>query len=263
MKNILFISALLWYSISYSQGGLYFSGGIGVAMGNGNLEGIQGSYESYKTITIQNYPNDPFIDNGNWENRQFKPTLLLNAGLRGDGILLNFGYQRTSFNQEKSLIRESGYGRKFTWQEVRNEVLIEVGFGTGRFYAFAGLGTNICNFKMASYQVYPDGTESINAEFQYNGLFRGQDVGLSYSLGAKYYLMDYVNIEFKYILSTDKMPGEPEEGLTLTDNSLARVPGATEYPGDYTKPFSFDNKVLVGVRRSYFQISINFELNFD
>lgn len=264
MKNFITLcfSTLVCLS-AFSQGGIYISGGLGTAYSSGNLDGISASYESYKTLMKQNLPSDPFDDNGNWKTGLIRPVLLINAGLRSESILLNFAYQRASFNQEKSLIRQSGYGRKFAWDEVRHEVLTEVGGGIDQFYAFAGFGVNFCSFTMASYQVYPDGTESINSEFTFNGLFKGEDVGLSLSLGAKYYLKDYLNIEFKYILSTDKLIGGPDEFLTINDLSFARNPATSEYPGDYTQPLSLDNNVLVGVRRNYFQLSINFELNHD
>lgn len=247
--------------LSISQEGGYISFGYGFNYGKGDLTGIQNSYSSYKEYAKIAYAGDAFEDNGNWKNNQASPTFSLTAGYQIDALLFDMSYHRSAYTQEKELIRNSGYGRSFLWKENKNEVLVNIGYRFDQLAIFGGLGSNFNKFTMASYQVYPDGTKSINNEFTFNGLFKGQDVGLSYSVAAKYYFFEFLHAELRYIYSTDKLVGGGSEFLALSDFNDGRAPLTSEFPGDYTKPLGFSNNVLVGVNRSYLLFTLCFELN--
>ena len=191
MKTILTSFLLIFSLLSFSQDGAYLSLGYGLSYGKGDLTTIQNSYTSYKDYAKQIYAGDAFEDNGNWKNYQASPSLSLTLGYQIDYLLFDMSYHRSTYSQEKELIRNSGYGRHFLWQEERNEVLVNIGYRFDNMSLIGGIGTNFTKYAMASYQVYPDGTKSINNEFNFNGLFKGEDVGLSYSVAMKYYFLDF------------------------------------------------------------------------
>lgn len=261
MKTILTTLIILLSFLSFSQTGAYLSLGYGLNYGKGDLTGIKNSYTSYKLYSKQTHTNDSFEDNGNWKEVQTSPTLSITAGYQIENLLFDMSYHRSIFSQEKELIRQSGYGRNYLWKEKRHEVLVNVGRRIGKLAFIAGLGSNFTNFTMASYQVYPDGSKSINNEYSFNGLFKGSDVGFSYSLALKYYIFDYLHAELRYIYSTDKLIGGSDEFLSIYDFTNARDPITNEFPLDYNKPLNFENSVLVGVNRSYLLFTIALELN--
>ena len=261
MKLILTSILLLSSCILLSQSGFYGSFGYGFNYGKGDLSGIQDSYTSYKVYSSQTYSADPFEDNGNWKTNQASPTLSFTIGYQMDDLLFDMSFHRSAYSQDKELIRESGYGRSFLWKEKRNEILVNVGYRFEKLAIFAGLGSNFNKFSMASYQVYPDGTKSINNEFIFNGLFKGEDVGTSYSAAIKYYIFDYLHAELRYIYSSDKLVGEKENFLSLSDFTNARAPLTGEFPADYNQPLDFNNSVLSSASRSYLIFTLCLEFN--
>lgn len=234
--------------------------GLGMSLSKGNLTKLQNSYSSYKTHIRNIFPNDPFEDNGNWKNTQFVPHFAVQAGFSGDDFYTAFAWHTASFKQELELKRQSGYGRKFVWLENRNELMIDIGYGSKKVNVFGTIGANFGNHTMASYQIYPDGTLSIGNEFTFNGLYKGFDAGMNYGLGFQYKFNKRINAEMRFYLSSDKLIGEPDEFVAYADNSFSRVPGTNQLPQDYTKPQTLDNEVLVGVRRTYLQFTLSYNI---
>lgn len=259
MKKTLFIACILCcFNVLNAQ--VFFNIGAGVSRSKADLSGLQKSYDSYKTLIKNTFPNDPFTDNGNWKDNQNSTNFMIYGGANVEGLYVGFGWNRNVFRQSKELIRNSGYGRRFDWQENRNDFLIDMGYGSEKFSIFATGGSNISKYSISSYQVYPDGSISIGSEFNNNGLFKGDDAGFLYGLGAQFRIKQRLVLELRYYAATDKFFGGPDEFLAYADNSFSRTPGTSQYPADYTQPLNLNNELLVGVKRSYLQFSVLFNI---
>lgn len=249
--------------ICKAQNGFYFSVGTGLSKTTGKLEPLQDSYDSYLVLTQNNFPNDPLNADETFSLSQWSPNWSYQFGFRGEGILFGFTYQPLKIIQTRYALRESGYGRKFNWEENRKQIMMDLGWSS-KYVSIIGIfGLEIDRYTMASYQVYPDGTEDIGNEFNYNGYFRSDDVGLSIGLGMKFYPVKYICAEVRYIYTGDKLPGESNVGsdLSLTDNSSTRNPYAgTEFHANWNEPPSFQNNISANFKRTYLQFTLSFDL---
>lgn len=260
MKHFLLIFALFLSINAWSQGGFSASIGVGGNYSWGDLNNIQNSLASYFTYLDQQVGPDNYTAVDNWTANQLRPHFSAHLGYHLEGLVVGMGYSWVNFSQERVVRLDNGFGRQFNWQETRNEILVDFGWASPKLELFTLLGANISNYKMAVYQIYPDDTRSINNEYSFNGLFKQNDVGFSYGLGAKFKFMKRLAVDLRYLISSDKLLGEPEEALTMTDNSSGRDPATSELPADYTQALSFDNSIPVGVRRSFVKLTLFFKL---
>lgn len=261
MKNIILLISIVITSSVFSQMDLYISPGFGVGYSKGNLTLLLDSYSSYLRYLDENVPNDTYTADKNWNTNSVVSTFSFHLGVSGEGVMFGASFFPYRLKQERTVIRESGYGRKFVWTEKRNEWLIDLGYGSKYFDVFGSFGINSNNYKMASYQIYPDGTLNLGSEYNFNGLFKQYDGGISYGLGTKIKPLNFLAIELRYIIANDNFPGEkkgPQVGddTSLSDNAYARTPGTESYPADYTKPLNFENEIVPNFKRSYLQFTI-------
>lgn len=247
---------------SNAQLDVYLSPGYGIGFSKARLDRIQDSYTSYQTYLDNNMAGDPYTADPNWDSQGRIQTLSFHLGIAGDGVMAGISYFPYRLKQERYVMQQSGYGRKFVWKEARNEVLFDVGFGSKYIDVFGSFGVNLNTYKMLSYQVYPSGHESINSEYNFNGLFSIFDAGVSFGAGLKLKVIPFLALEMRYIYASDLLPGEKrsiiEDPSALADNSFAREPGTNHYPLDYMQPLTLDNEINPNFRRSTLQFSILF-----
>lgn len=265
MKHYILVLSLLITTTVVSQIDFYISPGFGVGYSKANLTRTQDSYSSYLRYLDENRANDPYTADKNWNSQGVVTTFSFHLGVATKGVMLGASFFPYRFKQERLVMRESGYGRKFVWSEKRNEWMIDFGYGGKLFDAFGSIGANFNNYKMLSYQIYPNGTESLGTYYGFNGLFTQFDAGLSYGLGVKVKAIKYIAFEFRYIYASDNFPFEKNElqvGVepALSDNAMPRIPGTSQYPADYTKPLSLSNEIVPNFKRSYLQFTILFYL---
>lgn len=270
MKNFfLLVSLTLFCGILNSQATIYLSPGITLGYSKANLSRLQKSYDSYISYAKNTYSGDDFDAPKNWSSSSFTPGLSFHAGASGDGICFSISYFGYKLKQTRNIIRESGYGRRFVWKENRNEILFDIGYGSNKFDVFASFGVNSNNYKMSSYQIYPSGAESINNEFNFNGNYRVYDAGISYGAGIKIKPTKYLAIDLRLIRAGDQLIGEGKnvditgEGTAVTDNTIARTPGTSQYPEDYTEPLDLENEIIPNFSRLYVQASFLFYIRLN
>ncbi len=269
LKRILFFSfltLLLFFSVrSYAQQGLYFAPGIGLNYSTTHLDKLQNSFASYLTNLNNVFPDDPYRAVDNWSSKSFRPAYSFQFGFTSEHLTSGMVYLYNDLTQERSIVRQSGYGRKFVWNEKRHEILVDLGYGSKYFDVFGSIGCNMNYFKMSSYQLYPSGAISINSEYFFNGNFRQFDAGMTYGLGFKIKPVKYLAFDVRYILSRDNLIGESNIGAdaALSDNSFAREPGTSQYPQDYTQPISLNNEIVADFKRSSLICSLLFYFNYE
>lgn len=261
MRFYLLILSFLIINITFSQIDFYLSPGFGVGYSKGNLTKLQDSYSSYLTYLDNNFASDSYTADPNWNTNSVVTTFSFHLGIAGEGVMAGIAYFPYRLKQERYIKRESGYGRKFVWKENRNELLFDVGYGSKFIDAFGLFGVNFNNYTMASYQIYPDGTESINGSYNFNGLFKQFDAGLSYGLGLKIKPLKFIAIDVRYIIARDNLPFENTTigaSPALADNSLARTPGTNQYPQDYNKPLAVNNgnEIVPNFKRNTIQLTL-------
>lgn len=266
-KAILIGTFLLTFSVSFSQVDFYLSPGVGIAYTQGRLDKLQASYISYQKFLDINFANDPYTADDNWDLKSVVPSYSLQTGISIDGAMFGVAYLPNFLKQERYVMRESGYGRKFTWRENRHDILFDVGWGSEYVDIYGSLGVNLVNYKMTSAIVYPSGTLSVTNEFDFNGVFRHFDAGYSVGGGIRIKPIRFLAIDLRYIFSSDLLPGEKnsviEDNVALSDLSFARTPGTSQYPQDYTQPLSLDNEIIPDFRRSYIQFTLHFYYRND
>lgn len=260
MKHSILIFIILLSYSSSAQDGFTFSVGVGGNYSWGNLEKIQGSLDSYFDYLDGVVGSEAYTRVDNWTPGEARPHYMIRAGYELDNFAVGLSYSNIKMSQERIILTNSGYGRQFNWNEQRSEWIVDFGWKSKRLECYGLVGANIANYKMAVYQIYPDGTRSINGEYRFNGLYKQMDVGMSYGLGTKLKLHKRFAIDLRYLISSDGLLGEPEEALTLTDNSFGRSPSTSELPADYTQPNSFDNAVIVGVKRSLLKLTFLYQI---
>lgn len=253
---------LLIQTAGYSQVDFYLSPGIGVGYTKARLDKLQASYSSYQSFLDQNFANDPYTADPNWDLTNVIPAYSLQAGVSIDGAMFGVAYLPHFLKQERYVMRESGYGRKFSWREQRHDVLFDIGWGSEYVDVYGSLGVNFVNYKMVSSIVYPSGTESVTNEFDFNGVFRHFDAGYSVGGGIRVKPLNFLALDFRYIFSSDLLPGENnsiiEDNVALADPSFARTPGTSQYPQDYTQPLALTNEIVPNFRRSYVQLTLHY-----
>ncbi|MCC7453790.1 MAG: hypothetical protein IT222_06465 [Crocinitomix sp.] len=271
MKNrkihlLVLLSFLFLFNLkSHAQQGLYFAPGIGLNYSTTHLDKLQNSFSSYLTNLSTIFPDDPYQSVENWSSKNLRPTYSFQFGFTSENFTSGMAYFYNDITQERSIIRQSGYGRKFVWNEKRHEILVDLGYGSKYFDVFGSVGCNLNYFKMSSYQVYPSGAISINSEYFFNGNYRQFDAGMTYGLGFKIKPIKYLAIDVRYILSRDNLIGETDIGAdaALSDDSFAREPGTSQYPQDYTQPITLDNEIVADFKRSAFICSLLFYFNYE
>ena len=237
----------------------------GVTHSKADLTRIQNSYSSYLRFLDTNFPNDAYTASENWDSQSVDDIFGAQVGISGENLYTSISYFRFNYEQERSVLRESGYGRTFVWKEYRNEILLDLGYGSKYFDVFGSFGMNANNYRMVSYQVYPSGAASLTNEFNFNGLFKQFDAGMTYGFGIKVKPIKHVAFDVRYLFARDNIIGEKnqlvEDNLTLTDNSWARTPGTADLPADYTQPLSYTNSIVPNFKRNYLIFTALFYFN--
>lgn len=252
---------LLLNTCAFAQVDFYLTPGIGVAYTKARLGKLQDSYTSYQKFLDENFANDPYTADPNWNLSSVVPSYTLQAGMSIDGAMFGVAYIPHFLKQERNVMRDSGYGRRFTWKEQRHDVLFDIGWGNEKVDIYGSFGVNMNNYKMTSALIYPSGALSVTNEFDFNGVFRNFDAGYSLGAGVRVKPIKYLAIDLRYIFSSDKLPGENTsigDEPALADNSFARTPGTSQYPQDYSQPLTLDNEVVPNFRRSYLQLTLHF-----
>ena len=261
-KTILIACFLCLQLVSFAQVDLYCAPGIGVGFTKSPLNRLQDSYTSYLSFLDQNFANDPYTADPNWDLKSVIPAYSIELGISGNLAMLTVAYVPHFLKQERSVMRESGYGRHFKWTEQRHDILFDVGFGSEYIDVYGSVGVNMNNYKMVSSIVYPSGTKSVTNEFDFNGVFRHFDTGYSAGLGVRIKPVSFLALNIRYLFSSDILPGEKssaiEDQSSLYDASYARTPGTNDYPQDYNKPLTYENAVLPNFRRSYLQFTLHY-----
>lgn len=268
MRHLTLLITLLSTLTLLAQNGFYISVGGGASYSSGKLEPLQKSYETYLERAKTSFPNDPLAADESFKVAQIVPNISLQAGFRGEGLLLGGTFQRHIINQSRVALRESGYGRKFAWQEKRTDILFDVGWNGEKIAIIGSFGGTSAKYTMGCYQVYPDGTEDLGNTFSLNGNFRQAETTLAAGLGVKIYPVKYLAIDVRYLYSGIQLPGEDNLAteLTLTDNSLSRLQSSnasTEFPADWTQPVGFNNSIPAKFSRSFIQLTVSFDLFID
>lgn len=266
IQTFAFFTLLFLFNIkSHAQPGLYFAPGIGLNYSTTHLDKLQNSFSSYLTNLSTIFPNDPYQSVDNWSSKSLRPTYSFQFGFTNEHFTSGMAYFYNDHTQIRTINQQSGYGRKFVWNEKRHEILVDLGYGSTYFDVFGSVGCNLNYFKMSSYQIYPSGALSMNSEYFFNGNFRQFDAGMTYGLGFKIKPIKYLAIEVRYILSRDNLIGETDIGdePALSDDSFAREPGTSQYPQDYTQPISLDNEIVADFKRSAFICSLLFYFNYE
>lgn len=245
-----------------AQMDFYLSPAYGIGFSKGRLDKLQDSYTSYQTYISTNFVGDPFVADQNWDTKSTVQALSFHAGISGNSYMAGVAYFPFRLKQERNVMQESGYGRKFVWEEKRNEILFDVGYGSKYIDVFGSFGVNFNTFKMLSYQIYPNGTLSINNEFYFNGLFSVFDAGVSFGAGLKVKVIPFLALEMRYIYAGTLLPGERnsiiEDPTALSDNSFSRIPGTNHFPQDYMQPITLDNEINPNFQRSTLLFSLHF-----
>ena len=238
---------------------IYITPLIGGSYINSNIDKLQSSYNSYIQLKKESSSTNLKYDN-NWSKLMFTPTIGGQIGISTKPLFVAFSFLHTHAKQKRSIEFGNDYGREFSWSERRNEFLLDLGFGSPKIDIFGSFGVNGNNFTMSSFQVYPDGTKSLSSEYNFNGVFKQYDGGISYGFGIKIKPVKYVGLELRYLYANDQLIGENnlliEDNVTLTDNSRDRSYGTSELPQDYREPLSFSNSIVPNFSCSYLNLSI-------
>jgi len=257
------IGAFLMTSFINAQMDLIFTPGYGIASTKSKIFSLQDSYSSYITYQNNNVAEGvKVIADPNFDIKQITDFLSFQLAFSGDGVYAGISYMPNKMVQERSVMTSDGYGRKFRWEEYRQEYLLDVGFGSKFIDAFLSFGVNYNKYRMTSYQVYPNGTESLSNNFNFNGVFKTEDTGISYGFGIKIKPINYLAIDIRYIYANNKLPGEYKTTeitggeLVLSDLSYARPPIMSEFPQDFNAPYSYKNAIAPRFNRSYLTLSL-------
>lgn len=256
---------LTWSDHGVAQIQIFASPLYGITHSTADLTRIQYSYSSYLRYLDINLPNDGYTADDNWNSQSVDDIFGAQVGISGENLYASISYFRLNHEQEQSILRASGYGRTFVWKEHRNEILLDLGYGSKYFDVFGSFGMNANNYRMVSYQVYPSGAASLTNEFNFNGLFKQSDVGMTYGFGIKVKPIKHVAIDIRYLFARDNIIGEKsllvEDNVTLTDNSWARTPGTADLPADYTQPLNYTNSIVPNFKRNYLIFTALFYFN--
>lgn len=257
---------VIWmFSFINGQIDVFFTPGYGVAFTKSNIHSIQDSYSSYILMEKNNAPEGVTINaDPNFDRKQVSDFLSFQMALSIERVYFGLSYLPNKFVQERSVMYSGGIGRIFRWEDKRNEVLFDVGFGSKYIDVFGTFGVNFNKYRMTSYQVYPDGTRSLSNEFYFNGVFKTEDTGISYGLGLKIKPINFLAIDVRYLYANHALPGEYnssdniEGELVLTDFSFARSPEMSEFPQDFNAPYNYKNAIAPKFNKHYLTISLIF-----
>ena len=258
------------FSSVKAQYDIIFTPGYGLASTKSKISTLQDSYSSY----ILNQKNNvaegvDIIADPNFDTKQITDFLSFQLAFAGEGVYAGISYMPNKMVQERSVMASNGFGRKFRWEEYRQEYLLDVGFGSKYIDAFLSFGVNFNKYRMTSYQIYPNGTESVSNNFNFNGVFKTEDTGISYGFGIKIKPINYLAIDIRYIYANNKLPGEYNSTeitggeLVLSDLSYARPPIMSEFPQDFNAPYTYKNAIAPRFNRSYltFSLILHFRTN--
>src|SRR5690554_627417 len=261
------IGAFLMTSFINAQMDLIFTPGYGIAFTKSNIYPIQDSYSSYILLAEKDAPAGVTVNaDPNFELKHIRDFLSFQLALSGEWIYFGVSYLPNKFVQERSVMYSNGYGRSFRWEDKRNEVLFDFGFGSKYIDVFGTFGVNFNKYRMTSYQVYPDGSKSLSNDFYFNGVFKTEDTGLAYGFGIKIKPINFLAIDVRYLYANHKMFGEyrtediTKGELVLTDFSFARSPEMNEFPRDFNAPYTYENSIAPKFNKHYLTISLIFHL---
>lgn len=264
-KAILLISFSIVsaFSIINAQLDIIITPGYGIAHTKSNIYPIQESYSSYITYVKNNASEGEIITaDPNFDRKQITDFLSFQIALAGEGGYMGISYMTNKFIQERNVMSSNNFGRRFRWENHSQEYLLDVGFGSKYIDVFLSFGVNYNRYRMTSYQVYPNGTLSLDNAFNFNGVFKTEDTGTSYGFGFKIKPLRFLAIDFRYIYANHKLPGEYknidiiDNQLYLSDLSFVRPPEIDEFPNDFNKPYTSDNGILPKFNRSYYTVSL-------
>ena len=244
---------------------LWVSPGYTYGYSSANLGKLQRSFDSYIRYAEEAYAGDAITNPDNWNLGQTHPGLSFHLGASAKGVLFSVTHFRFQVDQRRTVLRESGYGRRFDWKENRREWLFDFGYGSGRFFdVFGSFGINGNRYKMVSYQMYPGGVYSVNQEYHFNGVFRNLYTGgLSFGGGVKIRPYKYIALDLRYIYAKASKEAEIGRDPGLSDNADSRdITKSNEFPADYTRqPLNqLDNYIVPNFSRHYVVMSVLFNI---
>lgn len=224
---------------------VFCSFGFGAGFHLSQNQALQDSYSSYETYIRneleQNNLTLTQVD-PNFSRSQFDDVFSFHTGFSGDGIAFTITYLQNKASQERSLMWSNNYGRSFKWYELRREILFDVGYGGRHFDFYGTFGVHFDWYRMTSYQIYPDGTESLTNEAGFNGVYKKYDTGISFGAGMKYKFKNYIALDLRYVFSR---ASKSDDGITedfgLSDNSFSKNPTYSYFPGDFTQPIDVNS----------------------
>ena len=263
-RSLINLSLMLLSFCSIAQEGFYLQAGGGISYSKGEISLLTESLESYEQYAASQWPSDAMATSTELSETSLRPAITIQGGFKLDNLIVGMTWYNVKINQEVDYIRNSSYGRTFTWEERRNDVLVDFGYNADRFAIIASLGSNFNNFTMTSYQRYPDGSRNLDKRFTNNGVYRVFDAGFSYGIGVKLFPKKHIGVDIRYYNALANLPGEAEsDAITLTDNSFSRYPGTSEFPADWNRAKSFSNSISPNFQRSFLQLSLTFQLSTD
>ncbi|MFB2118605.1 hypothetical protein [Parapedobacter sp. 2B3] len=241
---------------------IWLSPGYTYGYSTANLGKLQSSFDSYLHYAEAVYAGDALTNPGNWQSGQLHPGLSFHLGASGMGAYFSVTHFRFGIDQSRSVLRASGYGRRFDWKERRREWLFDVGYGGRLVDIFGSFGINGNTYKMVSYQLYPGGVYSVNAEYPFNGVFRNLYTGgISFGGGIKIRPYKYIALDLRYIYGKASKEAKIGRDPGLSDNADSRdITKSNEFPADYTRqPLNqLDNYIVPNFSRHYFAMSVLF-----
>lgn len=243
---------------------LWLSPGFTYGYSKANLSKLQHSMDSYIRYAEETYTGDVLVNPGNWSSGQMTPALSFHLGASAGGVCFSVSHFRFRLNQSRTVLRESGYGRRFDWKEMRNEWLFDIGKGSKYIDIFGSFGINGNRYKMVSYQMYPGGVYSVNNEYGFNGVFRNLYTGgITFGGGIRIRPYKYIALELRYLYAKAAKDATIGSDPGLSDNSGARDPTqSNEFPADYTRqPLrQLDNYIVPNFSRHYWVMSVLFNV---
>lgn len=268
LKSLLTILILSSASAGITQS-VFCSFGYGVGYHSSQNQALSSSYSSYETYIRseleQNNLTLTRID-PNFDRSQFDDIFSFQTGFSGDGIAFTVSYFQNKAKQSRSLMWSNNYGRSFDWYELRREVLFDIGYGGKRLDFFGSFGVHFDWFRMASYQIYPDGTHSMTNQAGFNGVYQKYDTGITFGAGMRYKFKNYIALDLRYLFSrAPKMDDGITEDFGLSDNSFSKNPDFSYFPRDFTQPIGVasGNELIPTFNRHLLSISILYFFRFN
>lgn len=267
MKHFLSLLALKFSVLCFGQLDLVFGPGFGAGYTVAKYDQLQASYASYLQDLENNTNGMSYEADPNFNAKLISDFLSFRIGASFEGGYVGFAFLPNTNIQTRNVSFSNNYGRKFVFSDRRHEYVFDIGYGSKKFDFFGTFGVNMNKYRMVSYAVYPDGSESLTNEYYYNGVYKNFDAGLSYGFGFQIKPVQYVGFEIRYLFASNRFPGERTdlvaENASMGDFSYAKKVGTEAYPLDYTKGFSQDNYIIPNFSQHYLSLSLIFHIDAD